>query len=477
VRPGARTSESEGLLKNRSDTGEEPIEVRRYIDALRHGLVLIGAITLVLGLAAFLVSTSLSKRYEARASIVEQSATVLDQTVDADTATRNLNTAGILLTTRRVLDAAAQQLPGETGDSLSHKVRSRVDPVASFIYVTATASHADQAAKIANAVAQTFIAQGGALERQEAQRERAGLQRELARLGNGNGGSAQAQALQRRISDLGVSIADAGSDLTIADPATPPTSAASPHPGRDGLLGLILGVFLGVIVVLGREQLLPRVGGGRELSRLLELPVLASIPPPRRGSRPSSGLDLEAYQALATSLRLSLPPSDAAHTLLVTSAVRGEGKSTVAAHLALALATSGDRTLVVSADLRQPMVHELLDVPIVPGLTDVLAGLRGPRADVLQLVEQSIRNVDEPDGLLDVLPSGRVPRDPAEALASAVVTRIFDAIRKLDYTYVLVDAPALLGVADRPIGAVIVGARDESSAYYIGERAPAYDDV
>jgi Mrp family chromosome partitioning ATPase len=200
--------------------------------------------------------------------------------------------------------------------------------------------------------------------------------------------------------------------------------------------------------------------------------------------------------------------------LLVTSAVPREGKSTVAAQLALALAATGDRTLVVSADLRQPMVHELLDVPILPGLTDVLAGLQVPKVNEQRLVEQSIRNVDEPGGRLDVLPSGRPQGDPAEILSAATVARAFDAIRKLDYTYVLVDAPALLGIADshvlarccdailyvakldrvtvdncvdardvldrldvRTVGAVIVGARGEPSAYYIGERAPAYDDV
>jgi Mrp family chromosome partitioning ATPase len=116
--------------------------------------------------------------------------------------------------------------------------------------------------------------------------------------------------------------------------------------------------------------------------------------------------------------------------------------------------------------------------------------------------------------LLHVLPSGRKPDDPAEALAGDALDKVFEVIRELEYTYVLVDSPSLLGVADsqalarrcssilyvakldrvtlenvvdvrdvldrldrRPIGMVVIGGRSEASSYYIGDRAPAYEDV
>jgi Mrp family chromosome partitioning ATPase len=503
-------------VNNRGDTGEEPIEVRRYLEALRRSLPLIAGITLVLTLSAYLVSSSLTKRYEAQASIVRQNLTVLDQTLSADSATRDLNTASILLTTRHVLEAAARQIPGATADSLAGKVKARVDPGADFIYVTASDSNPGRAASIANAVAQTFVAQRASLERSEAQRERIDLQRELARLKRSGGSSAQIQTVEQSISDLGVSIAGAGTALTVAEPATAPDKPASPHPLRDAGLGVVLGVFIGVLAALGREQLVPRVGSPRELSRLLELPILVSVPAVgHRSRRALSGLEHEAYQALATSIRLSLPPAETAHTVLVTSAVRAEGKSTVAVRLGRALAHAGHRTLIISADLRHPTVHEALGVPLQPGLSDLLVGLpRKTPAQGHRLATRAIRPVGGRRALLHVLPSGRKPDDPAEALAGDALDKVFEVIRELEYTYVLVDSPSLLGVADsqalarrcssilyvakldrvtlenvvdvrdvldrldrRPIGMVVIGGRSEASSYYIGDRAPAYEDV
>jgi Mrp family chromosome partitioning ATPase/capsular polysaccharide biosynthesis protein len=504
-------------VNNRGDTGEEPIEVRRYLEALRRSLPLIAGITLVLTLSAYLVSSSLAKRYEAQASIVRQNLTVLDQTLSADSATRDLNTASILLTTRRVLQAAAREVPGETADSLAGKVKARVDPGADFIYVTASDSEPARAAAIANAVAQTFVAQRTSLERSEAQRERADLQRELARLRRSGGSTAQIQTVEASISDLGVSIAGAGTGLTVAEPADAPTKPVSPHPLRDAGLGVVLGVFLSVLVALGREQLMPRVSSPRELSRLIELPILVTVPAVGgRSRRALSGLEHEAYQALATSIRLSLPPAETTQTVLVTSAVRAEGKSTVAVRLGRALAHAGHRTLIVSADLRHPTVHEALGVPLEPGLSDLLVSLpRKTPAQGHRLATKAIRPVGgDRRALLHVLPSGRKPDDPADALAADALDKVFAVIGELEFTYVLVDSPSLLGVADsqalarrcssilyvakldrvtlenvvdvrdvldrldrRPIGMVVIGGRSEASSYYIGDRAPAYEDV
>jgi Mrp family chromosome partitioning ATPase/capsular polysaccharide biosynthesis protein len=502
-------------VSSRNDTGEQPIEVRRYLDALRRSLPLIVAITLALALTAFVVSSLLSKRYDARASLVRQQLSVLDQGQSADDATRELNTIAILLTTKPVLRAAAVQVPGETADSLQGKVSARVDPAADVVYVTGSASSATRAAAIANAVSRTYVAQRAALERRQAQSELADLQHELGRLRRNGASATQLEAIQQRISDLGVSVASAGTDLSLADPATPPTHQSAPHPLRDAGLGVVLGLFIGVLVAVGREQLVPRVGSARELARLLDLPVLVSVPAPGwRGSSSRPGLEHEAYQGLATAVRLALPPGGAPQSVLVTSAVRAEGKTTVVAQLGDALARAGHRTLLVSADLRHPTLHEGVGVPQEPGLAELLVGLpRRSAPQAQRLVTRAVRHLGDRRRVLDVLPSGR-PTGRGDALDGPALDVLFDVIGELDYAYVLVDSPSVLGVADaqalahrcsssivvarldrlsvenvddlreaidrferRSLGLVVIGGRAEALSSYVGERAPAYEDV
>src|SRR3954462_12363104 len=115
---------------------EEPVEVRRYIDAIRRARWLIAAITVLLTGVVVGVSVSVPSSYEADASIVKQVNSGAFESVDPQVVTRELNTIGQLITTSNVLDAAARKLPGETGDTLAENVESSVDPEANLIYVT-----------------------------------------------------------------------------------------------------------------------------------------------------------------------------------------------------------------------------------------------------------------------------------------------------------------------------------------------------
>jgi capsular exopolysaccharide synthesis family protein len=495
----------------RRDAGEEPIEVRRYLEALRRSLVLIVGITVVLAAAVYVVSSSLPKRYKATTSVVQRSSDALGTDSDVDTVTRDLNTINSLLTTDDVLSAAAKQIPGESLDDLRDSVSSSVDPNANLIYVTAKADSAARSAQ--NAVATTFVTEQADVERREYESARADLQGELARVQND---PTQTSAIQDRISQLGVSIATAGTDLAVAQRATAPDAPDTPRPVRNTLIGIILGLFVGVLVALGRDQLVPRITSARELSRLLELPVLASIPFVRsrggRRGRVLSGIEYETYQTLATSVRFALTPAEGPHVVLVSSALHAEGKSTVTARLGRALAHAGQRTLIVSADLRWPTVHTLVDVEPSPGLSDLLRSSPGEIRDRLQ--RAIVRVPGQRRGDLDVLPSGRKPDDPAELLADITLDVVFDAIAELDYTYVLVDAPPMLGIADTQalarraskllfiarvdrvtlenvidarevldrydidtVGMVVIGQRGDASPYYLGDRVPALEDV
>jgi Mrp family chromosome partitioning ATPase len=428
------------------ETGEAPIEARRYVDAVRRNLLPIVGFAFAVAIVVLIVSSLLTTRYEAEASIVMQDLTQLDQTASTDAA-RDLSTAAVYLKTTGVLRAAASRVPGETADSLSGHVRTRVDPNANFIYVTADDSSRDRAAAIANAVARAFVARHGALERAQAVRERSALLHQAAQLRRTRR-AGEAAALGGRISDLGIAIADAGSDFAVAEPATAPASASSPHPLRDAGLAFVLALFIAVLVAVGREQLAPRLTGQRELANLLGLPVLGAVPTTPRlaalnGARPADGA---VYRGLASSLARSLPTTDAPRVVLVTSAVRGEGKTTATAELARALAASGHRTLVIAADPGPPTLHDQFGVRAAPGVTDLLrARSRATLEKQAAALTRAIRHVPGAHRLLDVLPSGRMPEEAGQVLADGDVASLFEQIRALDYEYVLVDAPALVG--------------------------------
>ncbi len=501
---------------------EETIEVRRYLEALRRSRGLIATIAIVLTVVVAAVSASLPARYEATASVVKQVNTQPFDNTSVDVVTRDLATIGQLITTSSVLDAAARQVQGETGRTLRDKVSAAVDPNANLIFVTAKAGTADGAAAIANAVAKTFVDEQATIEKRQIEAARAGLLEEEARLKGQAGSADQVQAIQQRLSELGVSLAAAGTDLTIAQRAEAPESPASPKPVRNAVLAFFVGLFIGILVALGRDQLVPRITNQRELSRLIDMPVLAAVPHVSRrlGRRPKvlSGIEYETYQSLAASVRFALPPDHDPRLVLVTSALHGEGKSTVSARLGAALAQAGHRTLLVSADLRWPTLHEILETPVGPGLSDVLKRIdEGADADtVRRTLQESIVPVHDRArrGTLHLLPSGQKLSDPTRLLTGPAMTTLSDALSDLDYVYVLVDSAPILGIADslalaralhhvifvarldrltldtvfdarevldridtETLGMVVVGSRGESSPYYMTARAPSLDET
>ena len=198
----------------------------------------------------------------------------------------------------------------------------------------------------------------------------------------------------------------------------------------------------------------------------------------------------------------------------MTGALHAEGKTTATARLGRALAQAGNRVLLVSADLRVPRLQEMFNLPLGFGLADILAVLDW-NSDPLDepLLEQAIHQVMAPidgqarGGELDVITSGTKAKDPGRLIAGPPMRTFLERVRTLDYDYVLVDAPPLLGIADsqalarnvdeillvnrldrlslerveelrdvldrlgvRPIGIVVIGSRGEISPYYMQRR-------
>jgi len=256
---------------------------------------------------------------------------------------------------------------------------------------------------------------------------------------------------------------------------TPPTR---PLPKATSLmnnlvLGAILGLLLGTGVALLIDKATDVIYSSEELRRIIKLPILGTIPDSDEldhlipqinqtvelqevsvgGSAPlrtSEGQNkngkspsyraiplFEAFRSLYANVRL-LSLDTPIRSLVISSVSPGEGKSTVAAFLAQAAAALGQRVLLVDADLRQPQLHEYLNLENTRGLTDIVSG----SASLQEVVQRSPL---EPN--LFVLTAGATPPDPTRSLSSRKMKQLMEQVQD-NYDLIIYDMPPLLEFAD-----------------------------
>ena len=232
---------------------------------------------------------------------------------------------------------------------------------------------------------------------------------------------------------------------TLITPAALPTAPSSPNYILDILAALVVGLGLGIGTAAIRDHLDDRLRGPYDPETRTGAPVLALVPAYQPLSRdPAShvatvwsanSVVAEAYRGLRTRV-IAAGAARGARTLLVTSAA-WESKSMVAANLAVALAQSGRRTMLVCADLRWGNAHQLLGVPNTEGLTTVL----DRRTDLASVLRSP--------GIsgLRVLPPGPLPADPAEYLQRPALRTVLGELRSRS-DFVIIDAPPLLATPD-----------------------------
>jgi len=214
----------------------------------------------------------------------------------------------------------------------------------------------------------------------------------------------------------------------------------------NGTLALFVGLVLGMALAFLRERLDDRLEGREDLEARAGAPVLAIIPKVP-GWRKKSKAQLvtldqpkspaaEAYRTLRTGV-LFVAQERGMQTLMVASATSGEGKTTTAANLAVVLAHTGKRVILVSADLRKPRLHRFFGLPHDFGVVNYLSG-EATLGEVL--IDPGIPN-------LRVLASGPVPTAPAELLGSEAMGEMLAELREI-CDFLVVDTPAVLAVAD-----------------------------
>ena len=229
--------------------------------------------------------------------------------------------------------------------------------------------------------------------------------------------------------------------VSVKQVAEPPSSPARPRVGLNLTLGALVGIVLGLGLAFFIEYLDTSVKTMEDVESLLGVPVLAIIPKEIRLLHKEAGdtPDAEAYRILRTNIEFNRKNPEA-NAISIVSGGPGEGKSTTLANLAFISAQGGYSTLIVDADLRRPVQHDLFDISNKVGLTNYLT------------TEMSLKEVIMPTVVenLSLLPSGILPSDAVGILNSQRMSDLIDEL-KMRYDIVLFDSPPMLGVSDASV--------------------------
>jgi succinoglycan biosynthesis transport protein ExoP len=395
------------------------LEPREYLDILRRRWLSVLIITLTTLAAASLVTLAMPQRYTASTQLFFAVAgdDVADLAQGSSFAEKQMASYAQVATSPLVLDPVARELDLEvSGAELAHAVEASV-PVDNtvIIEIAATDPNPEQAARIANAV--------GA-----------------------------------RLADTAASLSPNRKDGTEAVRATTlevaqiPNSPSSPNVKRNLSAGLLIGLLLGTGIAVLRHLLDTKIRSEQDVRALTDSPILGVVAFDQKVPRHPVILrdeplapPSEAVRRLRTNLQF-IDVSNRPKSIVISSSIPGEGKSTMAINLAVSLADTGARVILVDADLRRPSMAEYIGIEGRVGLTTVLIG----RADVEDVVQPLGTTT------LDLLPAGQIPPNPSELLGSPAMAGLLDRLTT-SYDMVLLDSPPLLPVTDAAVLSKLAG--------------------
>jgi succinoglycan biosynthesis transport protein ExoP len=394
------------------------VELKDYIRIIRKRWRIIVAVTLVV-LAGAALATALSpKVYQADTQLFVSTSGGSDSSALLSgsnfTQQRVLSYADVI-TTPEVLDPVIETLKlHTTAATLGTQITATVPLNTVLIQVAVTNADPRVAAQVADAVGRQFT---------------------------------------RTVADLeSVKGQPSPVKLTVVSAPIVPTTPISPKPTRNLALGVVLGLLLGLGLALLRDLLDTTIKGEKDCAEVTDATVIGGIGfDPDAPKHPlivqadPHGPRSEAFRTLRTNLKFV----DAANhpgSIVFTSSVPGEGKTTTTANLAITMAASGARVCIVEGDLRRPRLLEYMGMDGSLGLTNVLIG-QVELGEVLQKFT---------DTNVYVLGAGSVPPNPSELLGSAAMSETLRALESR-FDIVIIDAPPLLPVTDAAVLSTIAG--------------------
>ncbi|EYR65126.1 chromosome partitioning protein [Actinotalea ferrariae CF5-4] len=395
------------------------MEFQDYVAILRKRWVSILVVALAVVAAALAATLAATPSYQARSQVyvsVRSGGTTADLVQGSNYTQRQVKSYSDLVTSPLVLAPVIEELGLDTrAEVLALAVTATPVVDTSLINISVTDEDPGRAAAVADALAASLAVQ---------------------------------------VNELEPPTADGQSPVLISTvrPAVEPSAPASPSPTRNLALGLLLGLAAGFGVAVLREMLDTKVRDEDHVAQVTESAVIAAIPHDDSAvndhlivqSNPMS-LVAESFRRLRTNLQF-LSAEEQPRALIVTSSLPEEGKSTTAANLALTLADSGARVILVDADLRRPSVANYMGLEGTAGLTTVLIG------------RASLEDVVQPWGAghLHVLTSGQIPPNPSELLGSQAMAHLLGQLVQR-YDHVIIDTPPLLPVTDAAVLARLTG--------------------
>ncbi len=462
------------------------LELRAQIDVIRRRGLLIAISVLIATAVAVGVTAAMPRNYEAEATLlIGNAAGSTSPTLDQALLSQRISvTYADLATQRATMERVIARLGLDlTADDLAGKITAEARADSSIVLITAEDSDPAKASAIANAVADDVIQSTPAItgrdpslddfiqqtltktqaQIEDTQAQIADLASKRDRTPEEDAALSQLQAqmasLQSAFATLLATASSAASNLaTLSDPAVAPTDPVGTGPLLNVALAVVAGLLVGLGIAFVREHLDDSVRDEADVEQLSGLRTIGSIGTMLVDGdqarmywleallRPRTPV-AEAFRTLRTNLEFAAV-DDELHSLLVTSARAGDGKTTVAANLALVFAQSGRPTILVDADFRRPIVHELFRLSSTPGVTGARPWDEGALPTLLAKTE-------EPN--LRILRCGQTPPNPLELLGSQWFEQVFASLRATG-DLIVFDSPPLGLVSDAALLATKVDA-------------------
>lgn len=467
------------------------VELRDYLAVFRRQLVLIIAITLLGGAAAAAYTFRRTPVYESTASVLVRAITTnaFDPSQRVDQQLNMFNQRQLAMSEPVAAFAAKTLRTTATPAELLEHVKVDVPANSQILRIRYRDTVPLTAQKGADAFARAYLAFREADARAQAKASQTTIQKDVTRLNkqvaeaekvisNPSSDASDRQAATARIQSLNTRLQPLNVQLngflsldftpgTVIAAADLPATSTSPNNRLDIGIGLLVGLFLGVVLAFVRDRTDDRLRGREDLAERLDRPVLATIPPLskrvrqegtlRWKRRPRNSLvtleqpnspAAESYRTLRTRMARLASQLDI-NSVMVVSAGVGEGKSTTAANLSVVLAETGKDVLLVSADLRRPRVHQFFGLQNKSGLSNLLTDgtppnkRKGPVADGKQMASELWSVAPN----LWVVLSGPLPPHPSALMDSDSMRQFLKEQRDL-FDFIILDCPPALVVAD-----------------------------
>jgi succinoglycan biosynthesis transport protein ExoP len=446
------------------------LTLRDYLGVLRRHKWIIFATAILLPVLAVAASLQQRRLYQATAEILishqNLAASLGGLQQDYTEADRIAQTQASLARVPAVAERAirAARVSGITADDFLSNSKVSTQANADLLDFSVTNPSRSLARRLATAYAQSFSTYQRELDSAAFARARRDVEAQMAQLrsagGQDSGLYAELVSKDKQLRTLETLQTSNAVVVRQADSA----HQVQPRPVRNGILGFVVGLGLGIGLAFLRHALDTRVRSSEEVAERLHVPLLARLPEPPRRLRAKDGLvmlaepqsgNAEPFRILRTNLEF-VSLERGVRTIMVTGAIEEEGKSTTVANLAVSLARAGRRVILVDLDLRRPVLHRFFGLDTYMGITDVVLGHQTLDQTLMPVPITEARsnrggpsyNGQQPvSGSLAVLQAGSTPPDPGEFIATRALTELLETLaQRADI--VLIDAPPLLHVGD-----------------------------